>query len=552
MAATSGGHAGTTTYAKIATTISQDYNLVEVSKFLTKWFQPVGLNRSMGKMIKAVDAELAGLVSVRNCGMQVFGKVMNNKLFKCYAYAVTFDQQHPDFQCDIQKLKTLESGNAALKEIDQLDNNGEPMLEPVKGLEFLLPPGLVNNNFEKVIVSSIKKKFERFANFSSSGNATVSFENKKSAVLRMQADEILKRPKGTFDIRIDSSGRYFSVKARCFGVAPGEDNVPFQADGETKKCHKCGSIQHLVADCPLRRKNRNKNNVGDNNDQNNNMTDVEKNNTTEEIQKTANSRPGGQPPRKSGRISRPVQSYQAGLAENDSIQVRRSNNSNNEVDILDESIMTLEELPRTEVGETTKEATSDENSGQVMANQSESEEPTNMTTTNNNEAIDPIIHSISTVLQNFAFLYADEGEPYEDGEGPRHQIITCLSKNQLYQLNNHMVQFARDECPDDDPDQYCYKKHNDVQVPELEVLALTLVLMKRNGLNIQYNEQTKVYNYQTFDNCLRKLDQTTKEKLNDLIKFYHETYPGDKFGDFVWTVANKPIRSFKCTTKVLS
>ena len=51
MAATSGGHAGTTSYANVATTTTQDYNLADVSNFVTKWFQLIGLNRNNGKKI---------------------------------------------------------------------------------------------------------------------------------------------------------------------------------------------------------------------------------------------------------------------------------------------------------------------------------------------------------------------------------------------------------------------------------------------------------------------------------------------------------------------
>ena len=66
------------------------------------------------------------------------------------------------------------------------------------------------------------------------------------------------------------SGRYFSVLARCFGVAP-DTNVTAAAD-ENKKCDKYRSNKHLVADCPLRRKNTK---IVENNQNNNNQNTVE-------------------------------------------------------------------------------------------------------------------------------------------------------------------------------------------------------------------------------------------------------------------------------------
>ena len=254
MAAASGGN-GSTYAARLK---SIDYSVVEVkTSFKTRWFQLVSLNKNLPKVVKAIDEKLSGFASVRNCGLQTFEKDLNGKMYRCYAYSVTSDTKHQDFVEDERKIDILKSGEATLKEIDadKIDASGEPNLKPVFGLEFQLFGGVVNQNFD-VIIESIKSRFEDFAKFSNTTNSAVSFVDKKTAHLRIQCDSISKRPAGSYDISVAESGRYFSVLARCFGVAP-DANVGVERDSK-KRCHKCRSEDHLVADCPLRRKNQKK------------------------------------------------------------------------------------------------------------------------------------------------------------------------------------------------------------------------------------------------------------------------------------------------------
>ena len=53
--------------------------------------------------VKTIDSKLDGLPSVRNCGIQCFEKTLNKKLFKGWAYAVTFDCNHPEYENDLEK-----------------------------------------------------------------------------------------------------------------------------------------------------------------------------------------------------------------------------------------------------------------------------------------------------------------------------------------------------------------------------------------------------------------------------------------------------------------
>ena len=252
MAAASGGNRPT--YA--ASLSSLDYSVEDVKQFRTRWFQLVNLNKSMsGSKVKNIDEKIKEFASVRNCGMQIFERKLGQKMYKCYAYSISFDTNHPDFAEEDEKTtQVLKTGAATLVEIDsnKLDSHGEPNLTPVMGLEFQLTGGIVNNNFD-VVIAGIKSRFKDYARFSETANSAVSFVDKKTAKLRIQCDSITKRPAGSYDITL-ASGRYFSVLARCFGIAP-DENVMIVRD-EKKKCYKCRSESHLVADCPLRRKNK--------------------------------------------------------------------------------------------------------------------------------------------------------------------------------------------------------------------------------------------------------------------------------------------------------
>ena len=124
MAAASGGNRPT--YA--ACLSSLDYSVEEVKQFKTRWFQLVNLNGSMSKLGKKIDDKVKEFASVRNCGVQIFEKELGNKVYKCYAYAVSFDKNHPDFSKDDEKTtQVLKTGVATLVEIDsdKLDSSGE-------------------------------------------------------------------------------------------------------------------------------------------------------------------------------------------------------------------------------------------------------------------------------------------------------------------------------------------------------------------------------------------------------------------------------------------
>ena len=251
MASASGGNRPS--YA--ACLNSLDYSIEDVKKFKTRWFRLISLNKSMSKLVKNIDKKVQEFGSVRSCGMQTFEKKLGGKMYKCYAYSITFDKNHPDFLSDDEKIsQVLNTGVAALAEIDsdELDTSGEPNLKPVMGLEFQFSGGVVNKNFD-LVIEGIKNRFKDYATFSGTTNSAVSFIDKKIAKLRIPCDSIKKRPSGSYDMTL-GSGRYFSVLARCFGVAP-DENVTAGVDDQ-KRCYKCRSKDHLVANCPLRQKNK--------------------------------------------------------------------------------------------------------------------------------------------------------------------------------------------------------------------------------------------------------------------------------------------------------
>ena len=126
----------------------------------------------------------------------------------------------------------------------ELDDEGLPIFQPIIGLEFSFSTKLLDERFV-LVANSIKSKFEGFAEFYEVDKSLI-FIDGDLAKLKIQVKRILMRPRGRYDLKLES-GRRFSVIARSFGVAPKEKQAPVSA--QKKICYKCGSDKHLAINC---------------------------------------------------------------------------------------------------------------------------------------------------------------------------------------------------------------------------------------------------------------------------------------------------------------
>ena len=214
--------------------------LEKIPKLKTHWYQ---IDESIFNNAERIDFNFINLKSVISLGPQIFDKTINGKSTTCFCYAVTFDSEHIDFNHDVKKTELVKFDNVTLQKCD-LDNKGQPVLKSITGLEFEFSAKLLDERFLG-IVESIKSKFRDFAEY---------FEDEKSLIfiddgvakLRIQVKNILMRPRGRYDLKLES-GRRFSLIAKSFGVAPKTNQAPVSS--QKKSCYQCGSDQHMASKC---------------------------------------------------------------------------------------------------------------------------------------------------------------------------------------------------------------------------------------------------------------------------------------------------------------
>ena len=215
-------------------------NLEKIQKLKTCWFQ---LDESIFAHADKIDSHFSGLESVFSYGPQIFDKIFNGQATTCYCYSVTFDTENVNFKKDLQRAESVKFDNLTLHQCE-LDNEGHPVLQPITGLEFSFSAKLLDEGFLR-IVSSIKTEFKKFAEFQEVDKSII-FIDDELAKLRIQVRNILMRPRGRYDLKLES-GRRFSLIARSFGVAP--KGKPAPVSSQKKSCYQCGSNQHLASDC---------------------------------------------------------------------------------------------------------------------------------------------------------------------------------------------------------------------------------------------------------------------------------------------------------------
>ena len=215
-------------------------NLEKIQKLKTCWFQ---IDESIFAHAGKIDKNFSGLESVFSYGPQIFDKIFNGQATTCHCYAVTFDTEHVNFKKDLERAESVKFDNLTLHQCD-LDNEGQPVLQPITGLEFSFSAKLLDGGFLG-IVNSIKAEFKDFAEFHEVDKSII-FIDDDLAKLRVQVRNILMRPRGRYDLKLES-GRRFSLIARSFGVAPKGKQAPVSS--QKKSCYQCGSNQHLASNC---------------------------------------------------------------------------------------------------------------------------------------------------------------------------------------------------------------------------------------------------------------------------------------------------------------
>ena len=212
----------------------------KIRKLKTCYFQ---IDESIFVNAEAIDSNFSNLKSVISYGPQIFDRSFNGQATTCFCYAVTFDSEHVNFKKDLRKAETIKFDNLTLQQCE-LDNKGQPVLQSITGLEFSFSAKLLDEQFLE-IANSVKAKFKNFAKFYEVDKSLI-FIDGDLAKLRIQVEEILMRPRGRYDLKLES-GRRFSLLARSFGVAPKGKQVPVSS--QKKSCYKCNSDQHLASNC---------------------------------------------------------------------------------------------------------------------------------------------------------------------------------------------------------------------------------------------------------------------------------------------------------------
>ena len=216
------------------------FTLEKIRKLKTCYFQ---IDESIFANAGAIGSNFSGLKSVISHGPQIFDRSLNGQTTTCFCYAVTFDSEHVNFRKDLRKAETVKLDNLTLHQC-KLDNEGQPVLQSLTGLEFSFSAELLDERFLEV-ASSIKAEFKNFAKFYEVDKSLI-FIDGNLAKLRIQVEEILMRPRGRYDLKLES-GRRFSLIAKSFGVAPKGKQVPVSS--QKKSCYKCGSDQHVASNC---------------------------------------------------------------------------------------------------------------------------------------------------------------------------------------------------------------------------------------------------------------------------------------------------------------
>ena len=216
------------------------FTLEKIRKLKTCWFQ---IDETIFNNAEAIGSKFSALKSVISHGPQIFDKNFNGQTTTCYCYNVTLDCEHVNFAKDLRRATSVKLDNLSLHQCE-LDKEGQPVLHPITGLEFTFSAQLLDEQFLG-IASSIKAEFQSFAEFYEVDKSLI-FIDGDLAKLRIQVKEILMRPRGRYDLKLES-GRRFSLLARSFGVAPKGKQVPVSS--QKKSCYKCNSDQHLASNC---------------------------------------------------------------------------------------------------------------------------------------------------------------------------------------------------------------------------------------------------------------------------------------------------------------
>lgn len=221
------------------------------NNLVTKWFDLEFHLLLDHYWLKNIENEAKKLKSITSHGCQSISRKVDGLTYQCQVYQITYDKSAESYQDDNQTTNRILIHGKHLEEIKKFSQEGYPLPDPNFGLEFVVHGSNFDQHFDK-LASLVMNEFKNSAEFFDEDKSIILFTG-KVVKFRTRVKKLLQRPTGAFHFKFDSGdGCEISLKviAKCYGVAPKEDDNQLVRYKQERVCWLCKSPQHKKKDCP--------------------------------------------------------------------------------------------------------------------------------------------------------------------------------------------------------------------------------------------------------------------------------------------------------------